>query len=63
MEELIIVKQLPIIEENLKKLSEEIDLKVNNATNLICSEETVKEVKKVRAELSNKFKELETQRK
>lgn len=63
MEELIIVKQLPIIKENLKKLSEEIDLKVNNATNLICSEETVKEVKKVRAELSNKFKELETQRK
>lgn len=63
MNDLIIVKQLPVIEEHLKKISEEIEIKVNNATNLICSEETVKEVKKVRAELNNEFKELEKQRK
>lgn len=63
MNDLIIVKQLPVIEEHLKKISEEIEIKVNNAKNLICSEETVKEVKKVRAELNNNFKELEIQRK
>lgn len=63
MNELIIIKQLPIIEENLKSLSEEIDKKVENAKSLICDDKTVKEVKKLRAELNKEFKELETQRK
>jgi len=63
MNELITIKQLPIIEERLKELSEEIDLKVNNAINLICTSETVKEIKKIRADLNNEFKELESQRK
>lgn len=63
MNELIIVKQLPIIEERLKELSNEIDEKVNNATSLVCTADTVKEIKKVRAELNNEFKELESQRK
>lgn len=63
MNELIIVKQLPIIEERLKELSNEIDEKVKNATSLVCTADTVKEVKKVRAELNNEFKELESQRK
>lgn len=62
-EELIVVKQLPIIEENLKKISEEIDKRVELANSLICTEETVKEVKKTRAEISKQFKELETTRK
>lgn len=61
--ELIIIKQLPIIEEKLKELSKEIDEKVEKAKSLIVSEETVKEVKKTRAELTKDFKELEEQRK
>lgn len=61
--DLIVVKQLPLIEENLKQLSVEIDEKVKNAKSLICTEETVKEVKQVRADLNKEFKELETQRK
>jgi len=61
--ELIIIKQLPVIEEHLKKLSLEIDKKVANATSLIVNEETVKDVKKVRAELTSQFDELEVQRK
>ena len=61
--ELIIIKQLPIIEEKLKELSKEIDEKVENAKSLVVSEETVKEVKKTRAELTKDFKELEEQRK
>lgn len=60
---LIVVKQLPIIEERLKSLSEEIDKKVANALALIVCDDTVKDVKKVRAELNTNFKELEAQRK
>lgn len=63
MSDLIIVKQLPIIEEKLKGLAEEIDKEVENARALVCTEDTVKTVKEVRADLNKKFKELETQRK
>lgn len=61
--ELISVKQIPIIEEQLKSVSAEIDKKVENATNLICNEETVKTIKEVRAELNKELKEFETKRK
>lgn len=60
---LIVIKQLPIIEEKLKQLSTEIDEKVESAKALICTEESVKEVKTVRADLNKDFKELEAQRK
>lgn len=62
-QELIVVKQLPIIEEQLKTLSEEIDKKVSDATALVCTEETIKQVKGTRAELNKQFAELEEQRK
>ena len=61
--ELIIVKQLPQIEEHLKERSEEIEKKVENAKSLVCTEENVKTIKEVRAELNKEFKEVETQRK
>lgn len=61
--ELIIIKQLPIIEEQLKELSAEIDKKVKDAKGLVCTEDTVKEVKQVRADLNKEFKEVEQQRK
>lgn len=61
--DLIIVKQLPQIEEHLKELSTEIDKKVEDAKNLICTEENIKTIKQVRADLNKEFKELETQRK
>ncbi len=61
--ELIIVKQLPQIEEHLKERSEEIEEKVKNAKSLVCTEENVKTIKEVRAELNKEFKEVETQRK
>ena len=62
-QDLIVVKQLPIIQEQLKTLSTEIDKKVETAKSLVCTEETVKEVKQVRADLNKEFKELETKRK
>ena len=63
MKDLIIVKQLPQIEEHLKELSAEIDKKVESAKKLVCTEESVKTIKQVRADLNKEFKELETQRK
>lgn len=63
MDEIIVVKQLPIIEERLKQISEQIGARVSSALALECTEETVKEVKKVRAELSKGFKELDARRK
>lgn len=63
IKELIEVKQIPIIEEQLKSVSAEIDKKVENATNLICNEETVKTIKEVRAELNKELKEFEIKRK
>lgn len=63
MNDLIVIKQLPIIQEQLKQLSAEIDKKVENTKKLVCTEETVKEIKKVRADLNKEFKDLEIQRK
>lgn len=63
IKDLIVVKQLPVIEEQLKGLSVLIDEKVESALSLEVSDETVKDVKKVRAELNADFKMLETKRK
>lgn len=63
MDELIIVRQLPIIEDRLRELSDQIDGKVNEAISLVCTEETVKAVKAIRAELNGDFLALEDQRK
>ena len=63
MKDLIEIKQLPIIEEQLKKVSNEIDGKIENANSLLCTEETVKTVKDMRATLNKEFKEFEIKRK
>lgn len=63
MQDLIVVKQLPQIEEHLKELSIDIDKKVENAKSLVCTEENVKTIKQVRADLNRDFKEVEQQRK
>lgn len=63
MQDLIVVKQLPQIEEHLKELSLDVDKKVENAKNLICTEESVTTIKQIRASLNKEFKEVENQRK
>lgn len=63
MHDLIAVRQLPIIEEHLKDLSESIDREVSEALALAVTEETLSQVKKVRAKLRKDYEELETQRK
>ena len=63
MKDLIIVKQLPVIEEKLMALKEEITVKVESAMALVCTEETVKTLKEVRASLNKEHKEFEAKRK
>lgn len=62
-QELIVVKQLPIIQEQLKTLSSEIEIKVTSAKHLSCTEENKQMVKKIRADFNKEFKELEARRK
>lgn len=63
MQDLIVIKQLPQIEEHLKELSLDVDKKVENAKNLVCTEENVTTIKQIRASLNKEFKEVENQRK
>lgn len=60
--EIIVVKQLPIIEQQLRGLKTEIETEVELAKSLVCTEDTVKEIKKTRAGLNSKSKELEAKR-
>lgn len=57
------VKQLPVIEERLQAIKAQIAERVNYAKSLVCTEDTVREIKKIRAELNKEFKELEEKRK
>lgn len=60
---IIVLEQLPIIKARLEEISTQIKTRVDNATSLLVNEDTVKEVKKVRAELNKEFESLETNRK
>lgn len=61
--EIILVKQLPVIVEQLAQVKETVIQRVQTATSLVCTDETVKEVKKARAELNAEFKQWEEKRK
>ena len=63
MNELITVRQLPIIIERLEGFKTEVLERVKFAETCVCDAETVKETKKYRAELNKQFKELDEQRK
>lgn len=61
--EIIAVKQLPVIVEQLAQVKEQVIQRVEFAASLVCTDETVKEVKKARAELNSEFKAWEEKRK
>ena len=60
---LIIVKQLPVIEDQLAAVKASITERVNQALSLVCTEDTYKSIKRVRADLNKEYKELEAKRK
>ncbi len=61
--EIIKVTQLPIIVEQLHEVKAEVTAKVEQALNLVCTEGTIKDVKKVRSELNKELKDYEDRRK
>lgn len=63
IENAIVLKQLPIIEDRMKELGGAVEKRVQQACSLVCTEDTYKEIKKVRAELNKEFNALEEQRK
>ena len=62
-EELVIVRQLPEIEEHLRAFKEDVELRVRTVKKMVCTEETLSSVKLARAELGKEFKALEDKRK
>ena len=61
--DIIVVKQLPIIENQLREVKASIQKRVDAALSMTCTEDSYKSVKKLRAELNKEFKELEDRRK
>lgn len=61
--EIIVVKQLPVIEQQLAQIKEQVAERVTSAMQLVCTEATVKEIKKARAELNAEYKAWEDKRK
>lgn len=61
--QVITLKQLPIIEEHLQLVKADVETRTNNAMQLVCTEETRSDVKKIRAELGKEFAAMEEQRK
>jgi len=61
--ELMVVRQLPIIEEQLRSVQAEIEAMTKDAMSLACTEDSYRDVKKVRADLRKKFETLEERRK
>lgn len=61
--EIIVVKQLPVIEQQLAQIKAKVTERVSAVKKLICTEETVKEIKKARTELKAEFEAWEDKRK
>lgn len=60
---LMIVRQLPIIEERLATIKQYVGAEVEKAKAMDCTEETLAHVKKARADLAKMFKQMEAGRK
>ena len=60
---LIVVKQLPVIEERLKTIKQVTEAKIADALALVCTEENLVAVKEARAALRKDFQNLEDTRK
>lgn len=60
---LITVTKLPVIEEELRQLKESWDQKAKDAAALVCTEETVQELKALRTEMRKEFDLADSQRK
>ncbi len=62
-QELITLRQLPVIEEQLRTIRAEVEARTQRALGMVCNDGTVKEVRQMRAELNAEFAALEERRK
>lgn len=60
--DLIVLKQLPVIEEQLKQVRDSVKERVGEALALVCTDDTYKIVKQHRAALRKEYSELEARR-
>ena len=65
MDNLIILRQLPIIEQTIEEISQKIDNEIREAKNTIPSDldKTSSHLKKIRAKIKKEFEAIESQRK
>lgn len=63
MESLIVVKQLPVIEEQLRTLKDRWEQLALDAEAMVCTEDTIQAVKAFRADMRKEFDEVEALRK
>ena len=61
--DLIQVVQLPVIEERLRSMKEVVERQTRDAMALVVNDDTLSQVRKVRADLTKTFTDLEEQRK
>ena len=61
--ELIVVTQLPVIEDQLQAVKASIQTRVDEAKSLVCTEDTYNQIKAVRADLNKEYAALEAKRK
>ena len=59
--ELIKLTQLPVIEERLREVKEEWESICSNAESLVCTEENYKELKRMRSDMTKKYKIVDAQ--
>ena len=60
---LIVLRQLPVIEDQLLQVKASIESRVGQVLALACTEDTYKAVKRSRAELNKEYADLERRRK
>ena len=60
---LIVVSQLPEIQENLRQLRDEWEQKAADAATMVCTEETVQSLSDMRAQMRKEFQFADSQRK
>lgn len=60
---LTIVTQLPIVKSQLREAGAKVEAKAQEVMAMVCTEETLKAVKEVRASMNKEFKEYEEKRK
>lgn len=63
MDDLIVLKQLPVIEERLHALKDHWEQQALDAEAMVCTEETIQAVKSFRAEMRKEFEDVDALRK